>query len=106
MAAIQNPVLNICSDYRQICAAIFDVLGDGKKSRARLSGLGVVTATSPVAAGPAMSQVTFPLDGELSHITSPDQLIAVIGALETLETVLGTPSGGVVPIAAFASFRG
>lgn len=107
MSAIQNPVLDICSHYRtDICASIFDILGAGRSLRARLAGLGVVTATSPVAAGPAMGQVTFPLGGDLAHITSSDQLIAMIGALETLETVLGTPSGGVAPIAAFSSFRG
>ena len=107
MAAIQNPVQDICTGYRtDICASIFDVLGTGKSLRARLSGLGVVTATSPVAAGPNISQVTFPLAGDLSHITSSDQLIAMIAALEALETALGTPVNGVVPIAAFASFRG
>lgn len=107
MSALQNPVLDICFHYRNdICASIFDILGTGKSLRARLAGLGVVTATTPVAAGPAMSQVTFPLAGELSHITSSDQLLAMISALETLETVLGTPANGVVPIAAFASFRG
>lgn len=107
MSALQNPVLDICSHYRgDICASIFDILGAGRSLRARLAGLGVVTATSPVAAGPAMGLVTFPLGGDLSHITTAQQLVDMIASLEALETVLATPFSGVVPIAAFASFRG
>lgn len=104
--ASQSQVLDICSSYRNdVCSKIFDILGEGKKLRARLAGMGVVTATSPVAAGPAMGQVTFPLSGELAHITTSQQLVNMILALELLETALATPADGVVPIAAFSSFR-
>ena len=104
--ASQEQGLDICEGYRKdVCDQIFRILGRGKELRAWASGLGIVTSTSPVAAGPAMGQVTFPLSGELAHITTSQQLVNMILALELLETALATPVDGVVPIAAFSSFR-
>ncbi len=104
--ASQEQVLDICEGYRKdVCDQIFRILGRGKELRAWASGLGIVTSTSPVAAGPAMASVNFPLGGELSHITSSQQIVRVILALESLETALATPVDGIVPIAAFSSFR-
>lgn len=105
MSAIQKPVEDACTEYREsVCKVIFTILGKGKELRTRLNGLGI---TSPAGgAGPAIGLVTFPLSGELAFITSQSQLVNMIAALEALETALSTPVDGVVPAAAFASFRG
>jgi hypothetical protein len=112
-----NPAfLNVCSEYRdKVCKPIFEILASGKGLRARLDGLGI---TLPAAAGggpgPALPGIQFPLPGDLSHITSANQLLALIAGLEALEDAMGTAStfagvGGQqtgFPVAAFAQFRG
>lgn len=103
---LQRPLLNIATGYRIIATDLFSIVGRGKELRARLTGHGIVLPTAPTA-GPAMAAITFPLGGELAHITSADDLTRLIESLEALETALATPlPSGTVPLAAFATFMG
>lgn len=112
-----NPAfLNVCSEYRdKVCKPIFEILAAGKGLRARLDGLGItLPAVAGGGPGPALAGIEFPLPGDLSHITSANQLLALIAGLEALESAMGTAqqysgTGGTVtgyPVAAFAQFRG
>jgi hypothetical protein len=103
---LQRPMINIATGYQSIASDLFSIVGRGKALRARLSGHGIVLPNSPTA-GPAMAAITFPLTGELAHITSAGDLTRLIESLEALETALATPlPSGTVPLAAFATFMG
>ncbi len=103
-------VLDRHSEYQSICKELFVLFGKAKQSRIQCDGLGLTLPFPATAAGPALADVTFPLAGELSHITGPEDLIGVVKSLEALETALTTPvtvdGQQVVPIAALAKFAG
>lgn len=110
MSVARKTVLDRYTEYRRVCQELFRLFGQAKQARTQCDGLGLTAPHPGTAAGPALAGVTFPLDGELSHVTEPADLVAVVKSLEALEVALLTPVevGGVpaVPLAALAKFAG
>lgn len=106
-------VQNLLSGYKSLAADTIQLLRRGLGLRIQMDALGLsrpYTDPRGSGVGPAMAAVTFPVAG-FPQLTSGDQVIDVIAALETLQAALGTPitvdgRPNVVPATALSRIAG
>ncbi len=84
----KDTVTNLLSGYKSLATTLIGLLGQGGMLRVQMDSLGITNSFPNTSPGPALSAMTFPIEGH-PQLQSAQDVVDVILALEKLQDSLG-----------------